>query len=54
MNDWLFAIASRFQDAAGFGGACLGVRAEAVVDKRVARPSLVKEGMEGDYLLANA
>lgn len=52
LNDWPSAMASRLKHV-GFEGVCLGARAEAVVDKRAARPSLVKEDMEEDYLLTN-
>lgn len=53
LNDWPSAMASILKHVVGFGGACPGARAEAVVDKRAARQSLVKEDMEEDYLLTN-
>lgn len=52
LNGWPSAVASRLKHVVGFGGACLGARAVAVVGKRAARPSLVKD-MEEDYLLKN-
>lgn len=49
LNDWPSAIASRFKHVVGFGGACLGARAEAVKG-REAQPG---ERRHGGPLLAN-